>query len=126
MPVNRGNEARVYGHKSSHCISQLSLGNPDRPVFWGSRAPLFVFAVFLILTLAYRVVRGVPAHLALVYLYSTIVHSYGFEVTLANAIHMAVSLTLFLLMMNWWRRIRTAKPAVPSDSATLHSAGARG
>ena len=30
-PVNRGNEARVYGQKSSHCISQLSLGNPDRP-----------------------------------------------------------------------------------------------
>ena len=34
MPVNRGNEARVYGQKSSHCISQLSLGNPDRPRFF--------------------------------------------------------------------------------------------
>ena len=34
-PVNRGNEARVYGQKSSHCISQLSLGNPDRPVNLG-------------------------------------------------------------------------------------------
>ena len=31
MPVNRGNEARVYGQKSSHCVSQLSLGNSDRP-----------------------------------------------------------------------------------------------
>ena len=31
MPLNRGNEARVYGQKSSHCISKMSLGNPDRP-----------------------------------------------------------------------------------------------
>ena len=31
MPVNRRNEARVYGQTSSHCISQLSLGNSDRP-----------------------------------------------------------------------------------------------
>ena len=31
MAINRGNEARVYGQKSSHCIRQLSLGNPDRP-----------------------------------------------------------------------------------------------
>ena len=38
MPVNRGNEARVYGQKSSHCISQLSLGNPDRPDKDGSGA----------------------------------------------------------------------------------------
>ena len=30
MPVNRRNEARVYGQTSSHCISQLSLGNSDR------------------------------------------------------------------------------------------------
>ena len=37
-PVNRGNEARVYGQKSSHCISQLSLGNPDRPLTLGSCA----------------------------------------------------------------------------------------
>ena len=36
MPVNRGNEARVYGQKSSHCISQLSLGNPDRPYNLGN------------------------------------------------------------------------------------------
>ena len=40
MPVNRGNEARVYGEKSSHCISQLSLGNPDRPKFLASYDPL--------------------------------------------------------------------------------------
>ena len=38
MPVNRGNEARVYGEKSSHCISQLSLGNPDRPNFRTSQS----------------------------------------------------------------------------------------
>ena len=31
MSVNRGNEARVYGQKSSHCFSKMSLGNPDRP-----------------------------------------------------------------------------------------------
>ena len=33
MPLNRGKEARGYGQKSSHCISKMSLGNPDRPVF---------------------------------------------------------------------------------------------
>ena len=40
MPVNRGNEARVYGEKSSHCISQLSLGNPIDPYFSGVDSPI--------------------------------------------------------------------------------------
>ena len=51
MPVNRGNEARVYGEKSSHCISQLSLGNPDRPNYPGGigfSEPLFDMHVELL------------------------------------------------------------------------------
>ncbi len=75
-------------------------------VLSGSFAPFAVFAVGGILSLTYRVTRNVPVRLALIYLFNAAVHSYGIEVVVANAIHLGVSMFLFVWMMRSWRRIR--------------------
>jgi len=90
-------------------------------ILWGGWAPLFVFAVCGALAVAYRVVSGVSAHLALIYLYNALVHSYGFEVTFANAMHMGVSLVIFLWLMRWWQQARS--PMAPGRRPTASAAG---
>lgn len=72
----------------------------------GGFAPVLIFGGCMLLGAAYRLVRGLPARLSLLYLYVTAVHSYGFEVVLGNTVHLFVSLILFLWLMRIYRSIR--------------------
>jgi hypothetical protein len=98
--------------ESSKAQLLLSLNTQPYSVFGvaivlcGALAPIAVFAFGGILSLTYRVTRNVPVRLALIYLFNAAVHSYGIEVVVANAIHLGVSMFLFVWMMRSWRRIR--------------------
>ncbi len=69
-------------------------------------APLLVFGVSAVLGAGYRLVSGVPARLAVIYLYLMAVHSYGPEVVLANTLHFGVSLFIFVWLMRTFRETR--------------------
>jgi hypothetical protein len=75
-------------------------------VLCGAFAPIAVFAAGAVLGLMYRLIHNVPVRLALIYLFNAAVHSYGIEVVLANAIHLGLSMFLFVWMMRSWRRVR--------------------
>ena len=98
--------------ESSKAQLLLSLNTQPYTVFGvaivlcGALAPFAVFAVGGILSLAYRLTRNVPVRLSLIYLFNAAVHSYGIEVVIANAIHLGVSMFIFVWMMRSWRRIR--------------------
>jgi hypothetical protein len=72
----------------------------------GGFAPVLIFVGCVLLGTAYRLVQGLPARLSLLYLYVTTVHSYGFEVVLANTLHLLVSLMLFIWLMRAYRATR--------------------
>jgi hypothetical protein len=75
-------------------------------VLCGTLAPIAVFAVGGVLSVAYRAVRSVPGRLALIYMFNAAMHSYGLEVVVSNAIHLGVSVFIFVWLMRSWRRIR--------------------
>jgi hypothetical protein len=79
----------------------------------GRFAPLIIFGSCVFLGIAYRLARSLPVRLSLLYLYVTAVHSYGFEVVLANTLHLFVSLFFFLWLMRAYRATRLMlRPAV--------------
>jgi hypothetical protein len=84
----------------------------------GKGAPFLIFTMTAAVGLFYRMVHSVSARLALMYLFFAGIHVYGFEVAAANAIHLAVSLYIFIwLMRGWlvargWFVVRKAAPAV--------------
>lgn len=93
-------------------------------VLGGALAPLGVFALGGTLGVLYRLLRSLPIRLALIYLFNAAIHSYGFEVVLANAIHLGVSIFLFVWMMKlWtlvrrsWRSLRRTDPQAPAVPA---------
>jgi hypothetical protein len=78
----------------------------------GRFAPVIIFGGFVLLGVAYRLVRSLPVRLSLLYLYVTAVHSYGFEVVLANTLHLLVSLIFFLWLMRGYRAVRRLRRPV--------------
>jgi hypothetical protein len=73
----------------------------------GLGAPVLLFVAFGFLSLAYRMVRWIPARVAMIYMCMTALMSYGIEVVVANAVHIGLSLAIFIWLM---RVVRSGLP----------------
>lgn len=73
----------------------------------GPLAPLAAFTAGGLLALVYRLTRHVALRLGLVYLFNAALHAYGIEVVVANAVHLVVSMIIFVWLLRGWRRLRT-------------------
>jgi len=65
----------------------------------GKYAPMVGFVLSGMVGLAYRLLRGLPARLALICLFNLLLQCYGLEVSLATALHFGVSFLTFVWLM---------------------------
>jgi len=84
----------------------------------GQAAPLLVAGAFGALGWMYRLTGYVPVRLGIIYLSYTLVQAYGVEVAVANAIHLTVSLFVFVWLLRAWRWFRMKRTLTQAPSPT--------
>ena len=88
----------------------------------GPLAPLAAFAAGGLLAFVYRLTRHVALRLGFIYLFNAALHAYGIEVVVANAVHLVVSMIIFVWLMRGWRRLRAGWRALRLSPRTEASA----
>lgn len=69
-------------------------------------APVAVAVLWVALSLVYRATKSVAVRLGIAYAVFVLLNSYGFEVALANTIHLVVSIAVFLALLRAERKVR--------------------